>query len=833
MATQVNPLPLFLLSAVGGIVVPILDNILDLRTRGYLIYILTACTPTGVFFLLRLSSDLFSLPSLSSLFSFFGTLQALLLFPPMGRYIRGLETDMGFFGSMAYVEIRLILYFGPTVAFHAVRFLWSIFDLIVVVSLSLVVAFTTGPTDLRNRVSAIILPRVVKLIKYHNRYDLNIRGLFMHACEALIAPFDRWEIAIGQRRRNRRHPPLEPYQYHKLKKPRYIRLLRLKRRSFFSEPSCELAEFPLDEAPSFEAVSYTWGDEDPSIPVEVNGREILVTSAVDELLFYQRSIFTPNLFWIDAICINQEDKDEKSDQLPMMTDIYRRASRVVVWLGAPENRKDTRIVRKMIRALNWPETFIPTTALLPSLFDNEEQAFIAVGRLFSHPWFERAWIVQEVAVGKIVHVMYHGTCIDWDVLTAAAKRLGHDTVLKSRLLYHNTPKVSSTNTSDPRLGRSTTFNAVERIRWAHPEFLTRIRLSMEVGNILPLSLILVMTLPCKCKDPRDKVFAVLGIAKDGHNLPFKPNYKDDVDKVFLKTTAFVLSSEEWFLLFSIAGRGYESFNHIPRSQFMDRLPSWVPDYSSDTIAGTRPAYMEGIRSRDPAGKVTFTSDEKLIQLQVVAFDVIQRLGSKAKIHNSSAYFPNGNVPMDTFTAQFRQYMATSGDNGGDWYVSSRQLARNLLVSALKSQEAVDQDFWRLCMSQSEYIDAMGAVPTLYPPLSPEARRIFEHFLFRDPEPLMTRVEADREVLMILYLSRRFAQSTAGKAFCITAAGSMALVPPLSKEGDTLVHVRGGYIPIVLRRKRPGVRRADLVGTCVVQHVEEVYSGSDWENWLLE
>ena len=258
-----------------------------------------------------------------------------------------------------------------------------------------------------------------------------------------------------------------------------------------------------------------------------------------------RGVTCTLLFWINTVCINQEDTKEKSNQLPMMIEIYQRASRVVVLLGAPESRKDTRVARKMIRALNWPETFASTTALLPGLFDNEEQAFVAVGRLFSHPWFERIWIIQEIAAGNKVHAMYHGICMDWDVLAAAAKRLGHDSVLKSLLLYHNSPKVTSTTTPDPKLGRSTTFNAVEQIHWAHLEFLSSIRRSMQEGNIFPLALVLVSTMVRKSKKPVDKVFAVLGITKDGPKLPFKPDYDDDVDKVFLKTTAFALSTEEW------------------------------------------------------------------------------------------------------------------------------------------------------------------------------------------------------------------------------------------------------------------------------------------------
>ncbi|PMD41819.1 hypothetical protein L207DRAFT_406182, partial [Hyaloscypha variabilis F] len=155
--------------------------------------------------------------------------------------------------------------------------------------------------------------------------------------------------------------------------------------------SCELIEAPLDKAPPFEAISYTWGPNAPSIPIKVDGALILVTAPIDELLWNRRSIFTSHVFWIDAICINQGDQEEKSSQLPMMARIYGRAARVIVWLGAPKSRTDTRIVRKMIRALIWPESI---------------DAFIAVGKLFSHSWFEKIWIVQEVAAGKKVHVMY-------------------------------------------------------------------------------------------------------------------------------------------------------------------------------------------------------------------------------------------------------------------------------------------------------------------------------------------------------------------------------------------------------------------------------------------
>lgn len=59
---------------------------------------------------------------------------------------------------------------------------------------------------------------------------------------------------------------------------------------------------------------------------------------------------------------------------------------------------------------------------------------------------------------------------------------------------------------------------------------------------------------------------------------------------------------------------------------------------------------------------------------------------------------------------------------------------------------------------------------------------------------------------------------------------MALVPSLSEVGDILAHIRGGCMPGLLRAESPGSRTVEWVGGCYVHKVEDVYSGSDWENW---
>jgi hypothetical protein len=146
------------------------------------------------------------------------------------------------------------------------------------------------------------------------------------------------------------------------------------------------------------------------------------------------------------------------------------------------------------------------------------------------------------------------------------------------------------------------------------------------------------------------------------------------------------------------------------------------------------------------------------------------------------------------------------------------------------------------MNQNEYIDVVSPPPALCHPLSPEARKFFEYSLLGEQHELLGNraaeilgkgVKEEDTTLMMMYLAKRFALSSASKAFAITSTGEMALVPPLARVGDLCVHIRGGYIPVVLRGPGHGEKIAELVGTCKVQGMVDAYSGEGWEDWFLE
>ncbi|KAJ9644141.1 hypothetical protein H2201_007118 [Coniosporium apollinis] len=476
--------------------------------------------------------------------------------------------------------------------------------------------------------------------------------------------------------------------------------------------------------------------------------------------------------------------------------------------------------------------------MLPTLFTEEAAPFVALSRLFRHLWFQRIWVVQEVAAAEVVHVMYNGICIEWNTLAQAVREIHSAINLSRQMKYYDDTKTSTIETigRDPSLDYS---------YWLNAEIMATIRDQVQNGNPLPLAVLILGTLGFKSKDPRDKLFALLGIASDGADLPLTPSYNESVESVFTNVTSFVLSSESWFMLLASTGRGYEAAGSTrpPDSPLPKDLPSWVPDYTTNDFGGalSRGVRDKMLRSRQ-AGKVAFTDNPRVIRIEAVAFDSIRLVDSKLKYPTFGFRTPDPELPTGTFTKRMEELLTSTAAEGQNWYLEARQLTRSYSASSRESQEAADQQFWELCMSGNPSFENSDSSPALYPLLSQSARKLFEFFKLTERSHFWQHVgdwsmkeKLSEEEVVKLYtnLEQRFFETTSEKAFCVTSTGSVALAPPLAREGDVLVHVKGDYTPLVLRRKESGERRAELVGSCYVHGVQDLCPGSDWEVWSLE
>jgi hypothetical protein len=242
------------------------------------------------------------------------------------------------------------------------------------------------------------------------------------------------------------------YPYAPLKKnSTEIRLLHLLpgKREDVVHILIEHKSFTDDNIPEFEALSYTWGDPHDCENISVgpsrhlhrvrkvqrqhrslhswnaltrrrsNFRNVWrehtlsVTRNLAEALIYLRKEDESRIFWIDAICVNQADLDERGRQVTLMASLYSRAQFVVVWLGPEAQGSDEAfscigLLSKKVMA-RWEDLSITcltndsdnerwTNKDLPLPFSGKE--IVALEHVFDRPWFTRLWVWQEVRLGR-------------------------------------------------------------------------------------------------------------------------------------------------------------------------------------------------------------------------------------------------------------------------------------------------------------------------------------------------------------------------------------------------------------------------------------------------
>jgi hypothetical protein len=196
------------------------------------------------------------------------------------------------------------------------------------------------------------------------------------------------------------------YSYSPLSDRGNIRLLRLMA-SEDGDIRVHIFQYPLQasdrqEIHLYEALSYVWGSELSQKPIYVRSdndnvsRCFPVTASLYAALLHLRDRFLPRILWVDAVCINQQDNDEKGFQVQRMAKIYASASRVVVWLGDPGNAGGAGgdEALQILRRLGEEQSASSSDAVSdrvtqPSVDMADRQA---VHALFERPWFQRMWV---------------------------------------------------------------------------------------------------------------------------------------------------------------------------------------------------------------------------------------------------------------------------------------------------------------------------------------------------------------------------------------------------------------------------------------------------------
>jgi hypothetical protein len=221
-----------------------------------------------------------------------------------------------------------------------------------------------------------------------------------------------------------------PFKHDPLVDPEQeIRLLQVTQPSHNYRMSLEISTWKSKDAPVYNAISYTWGEANDDCFVQANGNPLLVRNNCYRALS-QASSHMPlgAYFWIDAICINQDNIEEKSFQVQRMGETFAGAETVFVWLGA--NIHDDEILAGAAEELR---TIIGRVSTKPRLTTYDRylvmkdwiskkgrihafKAYSALGALATRKYWSRVWIVQEISVAKRKVVLCGNETLPWDCL---------------------------------------------------------------------------------------------------------------------------------------------------------------------------------------------------------------------------------------------------------------------------------------------------------------------------------------------------------------------------------------------------------------------------------
>jgi hypothetical protein len=160
---------------------------------------------------------------------------------------------------------------------------------------------------------------------------------------------------------------------------------------------CSLTSLILFEDRNYEALSYTWGSHDDLRAISLSGKMYSVGVNLESALLHLRKHDVVRRLWVDALCINQADNDEKHHQVDLMRLIYQQASGVLVWLGPAADDSDLAMEYLEEKATELKCVRPGETFPIGSV---KREDLPAIYRLLQNPYWNRLWVIQEVSVAS-------------------------------------------------------------------------------------------------------------------------------------------------------------------------------------------------------------------------------------------------------------------------------------------------------------------------------------------------------------------------------------------------------------------------------------------------
>lgn len=303
----------------------------------------------------------------------------------------------------------------------------------------------------------------------------------------------------------------------------------------------------------------------------MDGADLMVTHNLHTALQYLRQKDDSRLFWIDAICINQMDLKERSAQVLKMKDIYEKASEVVIWLGvgSDETTLAMSFIRKIwnfwvhsVEVLGMTESMVLDICQsnLAALFDDchgsvDFRPLDSFKQLLLREWFERVWVIQEATTPLNTKLLQCGDAtVSWDAFIITANFISSLMVRPDLQAYF-----AAARPLDHQATRRL-FN-MEKQRKS-PHILTNLLETLANYRYFYAT------------DPRDKIYALRGLATGLAVDELVPDYSLDFRGVYVQAAKY----------FILKQASFDCLGYCKFSLRDTNLPSWVPDWSNPSTS---------------------------------------------------------------------------------------------------------------------------------------------------------------------------------------------------------------------------------------------------------
>ena len=536
-----------------------------------------------------------------------------------------------------------------------------------------------------------------------------------------------------------------------------IRLLVLQPAQLWKRIRCSLKTVRLNNAPDFEALSYCWGDSTRGKTVSLEGEARFdVTDNLWHALRRLRLRSECRVLWIDSLCINQADLEERGQQIQLMLDIYQSAKTVIVWFGEPPGMSLNyyyHSVRKPNRKIYQWTRYRSTERREPTFkFKDCRKALESIASDVRPQWWDRAWVVQETIASRSAVVYIGRYQILWEDFANEFVRN-----LRGAMFMQD---------STVRYKRGA---LVFECDWRH--FFNRIEAMCEVSawdlNKKQSLLDLVkVTQNFSATKPVDKIYGLLGPLKPGTIEFIAPDYRKPCPRVFAEATYASIKEGTFDILFLV------TFYH----RFVSGLPTWAVDYTvgeSELLPDAfswRSANPEDVQQADES--VTLSSDARKLSAHGRLLDVAK----------ASREFDWGGELLNGAHCHDMLRMALEQVRGGSpmpkWSASNDSNPEGIERTKTSEVERMTLESDRLDISLLVAISIWEAV------VQPAATKCFID---------LWRLH---EVLNKIWLYC-FDASPHISVF-VTMKGFIGFVPGILAAGDAVMLFRGSCLPIILR-----------------------------------